>query len=162
MLYPSFLRQMQLLCLFFVPIFVSFSLSAVNETPEGAIQKLFDGMRAGNGQAIRQLVLEGAQLDRVTKDGELRRGGFERWINWVDQQSAGDADEEIFAVRTQEFGGLATVWAPFILHYKGELAGCGVNQFTLARQETTWKIVHGIDTAYDGDCSEFKSLTRFK
>ncbi len=162
MLYPLFLRQMQFLCLFCASLFMSSSLLAINETPEGAIQKLFDGMRAGDGQAIRLLVLEGAQLDRVTKGGELRRGDFERWTNWVDQQSEGDADEEIFEVRTQEFGGLATVWAPFILHYKGKLVGCGVNQFTLARQESAWKIVHGIDTAYDGDCSKFKSLSRFK
>jgi hypothetical protein len=138
----------------------SVSLSAA--TPKQVINQVFDAMRAGNGDAIRALVVEGASLDRVTAKGELSQSGFERWIGWVDKQSAGDADEQIFAVKTQEFGGLATVWAPFILQYKGELVGCGVNQFTLAKQQGDWKIVHGIDTAHDGDCSQFKSLPRFK
>lgn len=140
----------------------SVSVSATAESPKAVIEKLFDGMRAGDGDMIRALVTDGASLDRVTKDGELRTGGFERWIAWVDQQKEGDADERIFAVKTQEFDNLATVWAPFILYYKGDLVGCGVNQFTLAKVANVWKIVHGIDTAHNGSCEGFQNLPRFK
>ena len=135
---------------------VSSGVSAVNLDPEATIYQLFDHMRAGDGAGIRALVEDGASLDRVTKAGELRKSKFDNWINWVDQQNEGDADEQIFDVVVQEFGGIATVWAPFIIHYKGDLVGCGVNQFTLAKKDDGWRIIHGIDTAHDGDCATFK------
>ena len=123
--------------------------------PRALIGQLFDGMRAGDGAAIRQLVIDGASLDRVLEDGSLKPGSFENWINWVDQQAPGDADETVFDVVVQEFNGLATVWAPFIIHYKGDLVGCGVNQFTLVRTAEGWRILHGIDAAHDGDCQAY-------
>ncbi|UTW54582.1 nuclear transport factor 2 family protein [Kordiimonas sp. SCSIO 12610] len=159
---PNKTLSISILIISFLVFLLAAEVKAQAKGPEDVIEQLFDGMRAGDGSAIRSIVAEGASLDRVTASGELRTGGFERWISWVDQQKEGDADEQIFAVKVQEFDNLATVWAPFILHYKKELVGCGVNQFTLAKVEGVWKIVHGIDTAHNGDCSEFRSLARFK
>ena len=101
---------------------------------QAVVYALFDAMRAGDGAAVRALVVPDARLDRLRKDGTLHQGNFEAWASWVDQQAAGDADEQIFGVRTLSVSPeLATVWAPFTVTYKGELVGCGVNQFTLAK-----------------------------
>lgn len=123
---------------------------------EQVVVKLFDAMRAGNGAAIRAMVAEDARLDRLQPDGSLRQGTFDRWITWVDQQSEGDADEQIFGVevmsKTDE---LATVWAPFTIRYKGELVGCGVNQFTLGKTVDGWRILYGIDKPAQTDCETY-------
>lgn len=130
---------------------------AAQKAPRDAVDALFDAMRAGNGEAVRDLVVDGAPLMRVEPNGSVRNSSFDDWANWVDVQNEGDADEQIFAVTVRNHGNLASVWAPFILHYKGELAGCGVNQFTLTRTDNKWAIVHGIDTADGGDCTTFKA-----
>lgn len=49
-------------------------------------------------------------------------------------------------------------WFFFIVTYKGEIKGCGVNQFTLARKADDWRIIFGADIAAgeDADCESFK------
>jgi len=132
------------------------SLSATSN-PLATVNSLFDAMRAGDGQAASALTLDGAQLDRAQADGTIRRGSFEKWTHWVNQQSPGDADEQIFATQVTAYGGVANVFAPFLLYYQGELASCGVNQFMLVKTREGWRISYGIDTAYSGDCKTFKA-----
>lgn len=131
------------------------------ETPEGVINDVFDAMRAGNGDAIKKLATSYARLDRLHSDGRLELGALNDWAEWVDKQSAGDADEQIFGVQTwSRSPELATVWAPFTIRYKGELVGCGVNQFTLAKTSEGWRIVYGVDMPSEEDCGTFPE--RFK
>ena len=142
-----------------MPLLTAISLAATSqaqETPRDAVDALFEAMRAGNGEAVLDLVADGAPLMRVEAEGSVRNGEFEDWAAWVDVQNNGDADEQIFAVSERIHGDLASVWAPFILYYKGELVGCGVNQFTLAREKEAWTIIHGIDTPDGGECATFK------
>lgn len=125
-------------------------------TPEDVVDELFDAMRAGDGATLRALVVADARLDRLQPDGSLRQGTFERWISWVDQQNEGDADEQIFGVQTlSKSAGLATVWAPFTIRYKGELVGCGVNQFTLGKTSDGWRVLYGIDMPSTEDCATY-------
>lgn len=127
-------------------------------TPEEAVTQLFDGMRAGDGDAIRSLVLELARLDRRQPDGSIRQGTFERWAAWVDTLEPGVADEQIFAVKTQSVSPeLATVWAPFVVSLNGEVKGCGVNQFMLAMTQDGWRILYGIDMPTEEDCAKFRA-----
>lgn len=133
-------------------------VSASEVSPENMVVKLFDAMRAGNGAAITAMVVPDARLDRLRPDGSLQQGAFTRWIEWVDKQEAGDADEQIFGVQVMSRSPeLATVWAPFSLTYKGEFIGCGVNQFTLAKSVDGWKFVYGIDMPHRGDCDAFRA-----
>ncbi len=136
---------------------VAASISAHGaSTPEGTVDELFDAMRAGNGDVLRALVVADARLDRLQPDGSLRQGSFERWISWVDEQSDGDADEQIFGVQTlSKSAELATVWAPFTITYKGELVGCGVNQFTLGMTAEGWRVLYGIDMPSEQDCTTY-------
>ncbi|MBO6504713.1 MAG: nuclear transport factor 2 family protein [Kordiimonadaceae bacterium] len=130
--------------------------SQAESEAEQVVEKLFDAMRAGDGAAIRAMVVDDARLDRLQPDGALRQGTFDRWINWVDQQAEGDADEQIFGVEVlSKSAELATVWAPFTIRYKGDLVGCGVNQFTLGKTADGWRILYGIDMPAEVDCETF-------
>ncbi|WP_417458253.1 hypothetical protein [Kordiimonas sp.] len=126
---------------------------------EAVVHALFDAMRAGDGAAARALVKAGAPLERLQADGTVKAGSFEKWTAWIDEQAPGDADEQIFAVKTfHSTAGLATVAAPFVIYYKGELVGCGVNQFSLALTSDGWRIIHGIDVPYAGDCATYRDM----
>lgn len=127
-------------------------------TPETAVRSLFKAMARGDGALVDQVFADDGQLRRITNEGALRADGLPRWREWVDAQEPGDAIEEIFALRVQEFGHLASVWAPFVVTYKGEIAGCGVNEFVLAKSDGDWRIVFGMDTAAapEVDCASFK------
>jgi len=131
-----------------------------NDDPVSLVSNLFDAMRAGDGDAIRAMVLPGAKLDRLKKDGAIHQGTFEKWATWVDTLEPGQADEQIFGVKLlQASDDLATVWAPFQVSFDGEMVGCGVNQFTMARSEGRWKILYGIDQPTGEDCTKFRRQT---
>lgn len=127
-----------------------------DETPVSTIEKLFDAMRASDGATIRELVVEGSMLDRRRRDGSHVRSSLAGWAAGVARSSPGDLDERIFAVTVQQFGGIAQVHAPFIIYVRGELRGCGVNQFALAEIEGSWKVTYGMDSQHDGDCATFQ------
>lgn len=132
-------------------------VQASDDTPEAVVHALFDAMRAGDGAAARALVNSGAALERLQADGSIKAGSFEKWTAWIDAQSPGDADEQIFNLETfSSVAGLATVAAPFVIYYKGELVGCGVNQFSLALTSEGWRIIHGIDVPHIGDCTTYR------
>ena len=136
------------------------SAATAQDTPRAAVDALFDAMRAGDGEAVRMVVSENASLSRIETDGSVRPSSFDDWANWVDTQNEGDADEQIFDVQVHQSGNLASVWAPFLLTYKGDLVGCGVNTFILAWDTDRWTITHGTDTQDGGDCTTFEERYR--
>ena len=127
-------------------------------TPEAAVYSMMRAMFQGDAEMVDQIFIEGAQLRRVTAEGQLRPDGLKRWRDWVGTLEPGDAHEELFAVTSQQRGPLATVWAPFIITFQGELVGCGVNQLTLAKSDDQWRVVFGMDTGEPaGTCEGFKA-----
>ena len=127
-------------------------------TPEAAVQSMMRAMYQGDADMVDQVFHESAVLRRVTHDGELRPDGLKRWRDWVCTLAVGQAHEELFAVETEQRGRLATVWAPFIITYQGELTGCGVNTLTLVQTEQDWQIIYGMDTGEpSGTCEGFKT-----
>lgn len=126
-------------------------------TPEHAALSMMRAMYQGDAEMVDAVFLEDAILRRVTLEGEVEADGLKRWRDWVGEQSVGDADEELFDVEVEAFGDLATVWAPFMVTYQGELVGCGVNQLSMARLDGDWRIVFGMDTPAPKDtCPAFK------
>lgn len=127
-------------------------------TPEAAVYSMMRAMYQGDGEMVDQIFLPGAELRRVTADGEVRPDGFQRWRDWVASLEVGHAHEELFDVTSEEFGHLATVWAPFVISVGGELAGCGVNTLTLAKVEGDWRVIFAMDSqAPEGTCDGFRA-----
>ncbi len=128
-------------------------------TPEETVRSMFRAMYLGDATLVDKVFLPDAQLRRVTNTGEIRPDGLQAWRDWVGAQSPGDAVEEIFEIEVQATGRLASVWAPFVVTYKGAVVGCGVNEFVLAKAEGDWRIVFAMDNAApEGtDCTTFKT-----
>ncbi|GAA0871870.1 nuclear transport factor 2 family protein [Gangjinia marincola] len=49
-------------------------------------------------------------------------------------------------------GAMAHAWTPYRFYINDELSHCGVNSFTLVKEEETWMIAHIIDTRRKEDC----------
>jgi hypothetical protein len=127
-------------------------------TPEATAYSMMRAMYQGDAGMVDQIFLDTAQLRRVTDDGVLRPDALQDWRDWVGTLTPGDAHEELFAVTSQQHGKLATVWAPFIIRFQGELVGCGVNTLTLAESQGAWRIIYGMDTSEPQDtCKDFKT-----
>lgn len=127
-------------------------------TPEAATHSMMRAMYQADADMVDQVFIDGAQLRRVTAEGELRPDGLQRWRDWVGSLEPGDAYEELFALSTEQLGSLATVWAPFLVTYQGDLVGCGVNQLTLAKTDGEWRVVFAMDASEPKDtCGDFKA-----
>lgn len=127
-------------------------------TPTAAAHSMMRAMYQGDADMVDQVFLEGAQLRRISDEGELNPNGLKRWRDWVGTLEVGAAHEDIFGLKAEQFDNLATVWAPFVITYNDNLAGCGVNQLTLTRIEQNWQIVFVMDVqAPKADCATFKA-----
>lgn len=127
-------------------------------SPEAAVYSLMRGMYQGRPDMIDQVMLDDAIFRRVTGDGQVRQDGLSGWRDWVGSLEVGAAHEELFSVTSDQFGSMATVWAPFVLTLNGEIVNCGVNTMTLAKVESDWQIVFGMDTPAPREtCPTFKA-----
>ncbi len=131
-------------------------------TPEATAYSMMIAMYRGDVEMVDQVFAPNGVLRRLRASGEIEADGLPKWRAWVDTLEVGQAHETLFNLKVEQFGRLATVWAPFVIDYNGETVGCGVNQFTMAKMETArgdegWRIVSGIDVQADkGDCAGFK------
>lgn len=116
------------------------------ESAEHAVQRvvdrLFDGMRAKDAQALLKLFLPDARL------------GTSGVNDWVDQVSKSNAflDEVTYDEVILIDEGLAMAWTPYTLYVDGELHHCGVDVFVMRLGAAGWKILQLDDTRRTDDC----------
>ena len=129
-------------------------------TPQNTAYSMMIAMYRGDAEMIDKVFIDGAALRRIKPDGSVEPDGLKRWRDWVGTLEVGQAHEELFGLKVEQFENLATVWAPFVITYNGEIAGCGVNQLSMARRDGDWRIVSGMDTAAPKEsCASFKKTT---
>ncbi len=116
------------------------------------LDQIFDAMRAGDSGPLKTLILPDAPLDRIMPGKPLHHGDLSKWTAWVDGLQPGQADEQIFDVKINVEGALASAWAPFTIALDGELKSCGVNHFTLVKLDDAWKVSALIDTHTPEKC----------
>lgn len=124
------------------------------EAVNAVLIKVFDAMRAGDDKTLKTLILSDTNLDRIAPNKPVDRGVSSDWIGWVATLNPGQADEQIFDVEINVEGPLATAWAPFTIAIDGELKSCGVNHFTLVKEDADWKVAYLIDTHTPEKCIE--------
>ena len=122
------------------------------------IDRLFDGMRAGDSSAVRATFAPSMRLmtvaagknDRVQLHGTPAR----RFVEAVGQPHDAQWDERIWGVEIRRDGPLASAWVPYAFYLGDRLSHCGTNAFQLAKLEGEWQIVQITDTRRT-DCEAF-------
>ncbi len=125
------------------------------QTPEeevrDTIERLFDGMRAGDSTMVASVFLDGATMGRATEEG-FRAGGTDGFVRAVGSPRDQVWNEQIWDVVIKVDGRLAMAWMEFAFFLGDTLRHCGVNAMMLYRGDDGWKITGLADTNRGLDC----------
>ena len=116
------------------------------------IHSLFDGMREGNGDKVREAFGPDAIFYRA--HAELRPGSSaEDFAKAVEQPKDKNKNKKIWDVDIKVDDKLASVWTKFAFYLGEDLRHCGVNSFQLYHFDDGWKIIYLVDTYRDKGCT---------
>ena len=120
-------------------------LSAQEDAEAGAVaavQALFDAMAARDGEAIRDLLTDGAVFTATaeTADGvQVRESTGAEFAASIGQPGPALL-ERMWDPHVMIQGPLAVVWTPYDFHVDGEFSHCGIDAVSLAKTAAGWKI----------------------
>ncbi len=120
------------------------------------IDNMFDAMRAGDGDKVASLFVEGVVAKRAGTDreGKPRLGNtpISDFAAAVNQPHDQVWDEQIWNVDIKIDGRLASAWMDFVFYRGDSFSHCGVNSFQLFKGEDGWKIISLADTSKRTGC----------
>jgi hypothetical protein len=121
------------------------------------VNRLFDGMRAGDSSAVRSSFHPRALLGTA----RVRNGmpAFELdtvdvFIRAVGTPHSDVWDERIRATHVELDGPLASVWAEYSFYAGSRFSHCGIDAFQLVRDGDAWRIVALTDTRRRDGCPD--------
>lgn len=118
------------------------------------VDRLFDGMRANDGDMVRSAFVDGASL--ISTEG--RDGSPQTRFTPIDQfaEIVGNAtqpfDEPYWDPIIQIQDHLATVWIKYAFYLGETFSHCGVDALILTRTADGWKIAALADTRESDNC----------
>ena len=127
------------------------------------VQRLFDGMRAGDSAAVRGTFHPQALLATTAKrDGKavVTIDTVDAFVRAVGTPHSETWDERVRNPRVELDGPLASVWAEYSFYAGGKFSHCGVDAFQIARDGDAWRIVSLMDTRRKEGCPDQPSRSR--
>ncbi len=120
------------------------------------INNMFTAMKTADAALLKSCFADSMVLQTISrnKEGKLvvRNEAPDGFIDFVNKESPGNADERINFDVVKVDGPLAIAWTPYNFYYKGQFSHCGVNSFQLVRFNGEWKIQYLIDTRRKQGC----------
>lgn len=107
-----------------------------------AVQALFDAMAARDGDAIRNLLTEGANFVATaeTADGvQVRESTGQEFAASIGQPGPALL-ERLWDPHVMIEGPIAVVWTPYDFHVDGQFSHCGIDAVSLVHSADGWKI----------------------
>ncbi|MFK7846190.1 MAG: nuclear transport factor 2 family protein [Rhodothermales bacterium] len=130
--------------------------SAEEKAVRQVIDAMFDGMRAGDGDKVASLFVDGvvAQRAGTDREGKPRLGNtpisdFAAAVNKPHDQVW---DEQVWNVDIKIDGRLASAWMNFVFYLGDSFSHCGVNSFQFFKDDDGWKIISLADTSQRTGC----------
>lgn len=118
------------------------------DTPEGAVARLFDGMRARDSSVVASVLHPDLRLmTALERDGVGRLEDSPR-ADFLAAIAAAPVvlDEQIAGLEVRTDGPLASAWMTYRFYAGERFSHCGVNAMQLARLDGRWQIIHVMDT----------------
>jgi ketosteroid isomerase-like protein len=119
------------------------------------IDRLFDAMRAGDGDGVRAVFHPRARLmTTAMQDGAplVREDAVEQFAAAVAAPRDVVWDERLHDVVIHVDGNLASAWTPYRFYAGERFSHCGVNAIQLVRDDNGWKILQLVDTRRREGC----------
>jgi hypothetical protein len=124
-----------------------------------AVQKLFDGVTAKDGEAMLSILDRDARLVRTeTRDGlpRTRPMSAADFVARILEHEGPTLHEKIWNPEVRVADNLATVWVPYAFYVGDRLMHCGEDAIQLAKTDLGWpgwKIIAMADTQRTEGCS---------
>lgn len=137
-----------------IGLLLSYSAFA-QDSPESVIHKFFQAIADIDTVYLDEVIADNAVLTSayIGKEGNaISNASKNDFVNSIARSNVGDLDEQVSDMEVLVDGGLATIWMDYTFYYQGVLSHCGVNSFTLARNENQWKIVSLADSRRKTNC----------
>lgn len=127
------------------------------EDAQGVVDTFFDGFHKGDTTIMRSVMAPNMISQTVFSDKQgnhrIVEGNPDEFLKAIADRTADQKwDEKLLAYEVQIDGNLANVWTPYEFYLNENFSHCGANQFTLARTNEGWKIVHLIDSRRRSSC----------
>ena len=120
------------------------------------VNKLFDGMRAGDSTMLRNAFLPSCTLTSISTNAAdsviTHKSDIAGFIKAVATPHNAKWDEKIYDVKISVDEPMAIVWAPYKFYLGEKFSHCGVNVFTLIHTKAGWKISDITDTRRKERC----------
>jgi hypothetical protein len=129
--------------------------SAAQAEVRAVIDRLFDGMRAGDGEVVRGVFHSEARLmTTALREGVpvIREDAVEGFAAAVGSPRDDVWDERLHDVEIRVDGNLASAWTPYRFYAGERFSHCGVNAIQLVRDDNGWKILQLVDTRRREGC----------
>lgn len=119
------------------------------------VDRLFDGMRAGDSTMVRAVLHPEARFQTsMIRDGEpmLHTGSADRFVEAVGTPHDEVWDEKVWDVEIRVDDNLAQAWMNYAFFLGDNFSHCGVNAMQLVYDGTAWKIIQITDTRRTEGC----------
>ena len=122
---------------------------SASESVRATLASLFDGMRAGDSAAVRQVFHPNARLHTAVGSGDtssVQSTSVDAFVEAVGRPHERVWDERIWDVEIRVDGPLASAWVPYVFYLGDERSHCGVNAVQFVRHSGRWVILQLTDT----------------
>ncbi len=119
------------------------------------VQRLFDGMRAGDSTVVRSVFHADARLVTTgVREGRpvIQEVAVDQFVAAVGTPHEEVWDERIWNPQVRVDDNLATAWMDYAFFLGECFSHCGVNAFQLFRSPEGWKIIQIADTRRRDGC----------
>jgi len=143
-------------------VFTSFAqISPEEEEVKKVVTDFFGAFHKQDSVALRNLTHTSVTMQSIGDNAEgktqLSTSSFENFLrSIVSIPSTTKFEEKLHGFEIHINGPLAQVTTPYTFHINGKLSHCGVNSFTMVKEERKWKISYLIDTRNRNECEIFQ------
>jgi hypothetical protein len=122
------------------------------------VQRLFDGMRAGDSTVVRSVFHPQARLVNASRgaDGAVRlrvESSVDGFVKAVGTPHAAVWDERFWNEKVEIDGPLASVWVDYAFYAGDTFSHCGIDHFLMVRgDDGGWRILSLADTRRTEGC----------
>lgn len=135
-------------------LFISQGFSQVDDAAlvKQTIETFFDGFHKQDSAIIKSVAREDMTLRSISADKEGNQmlstatslSSFMKSI--VSIPKSASFEEKILDYQVAADGAMALAWTPYEFYFNGQFSHCGVNNFTLFKNNGNWEVIAIVDT----------------
>lgn len=146
---------MKILSLSFL-IISSFCFSQISDEEQikSTINDLFLGMRTSDSILVKKSLTKDATFHSLDMDGKFYTDSAEQFSKQIGKTPKGFLDEKATSWKISTDGKMANAWVPYVFYYKNAFSHCGVDNFSLIKENDVWKIHYLIYTMRKDKCEK--------